>query len=80
MEIVWYILIGIAAGWIAGQIMKGRGFGLLGDLVIGIVGAILGGLLFGNLFSLGGGLIGSLVTATLGAIVLLFLIRLVKRV
>jgi uncharacterized membrane protein YeaQ/YmgE (transglycosylase-associated protein family) len=80
MHFLWFILIGIAAGWLAGKIMQGSGFGVLGDLVIGVVGAILGGFLFG-LFGLHAvGLIGSLVTATVGAIVLLYLIRLVKRV
>ena len=47
MEFVWFILIGIAAGWLAGQIMKGGGFGVLGDLIVGVIGALLGGFLFG---------------------------------
>ena len=47
MNFVWFILIGIAAGWLAGQIMKGGGFGLLGDLIVGVIGALLGGFLFG---------------------------------
>ena len=47
MEYVWFILIGIAAGWLAGQIMKGGGFGLIGDLIVGVIGALLGGFLFG---------------------------------
>ena len=80
MDIVWFIIIGIIAGWLAGKIMRGGGFGLLGDLVIGVIGALLGGFIFGQLGISAGGLIGSLVTATVGAIVLLFLIRLIKRV
>jgi uncharacterized membrane protein YeaQ/YmgE (transglycosylase-associated protein family) len=80
MEFVWFILIGICAGWLAGQIMKGGGFGVAGDLVVGVIGALLGGWLFGLLgLSVGGGLIGALITATVGAIVLLLLLRLVRR-
>src|SRR5437764_11853705 len=70
---------GVLAGWLARQLMKGGGFGLLGDLIVGVIGAFLGGWLFGVLGISAGGLIGSLITATIGAIVLLFLIRLVKR-
>ncbi len=79
MQFVWFILIGIAAGWLAGQVMKGGGFGLLGDLVVGVIGALLGGFLFGLLGLIATGLLGSLITATVGAIVLLALLRLVKR-
>jgi uncharacterized membrane protein YeaQ/YmgE (transglycosylase-associated protein family) len=80
VDVVWFIIIGIIAGWLAGKIMRGAGFGLLGDLVIGIIGALLGGFIFGQLGISAGGLVGALVTATIGAIVLLFLIRLIKRV
>jgi uncharacterized membrane protein YeaQ/YmgE (transglycosylase-associated protein family) len=80
MSILWFILIGLAAGWLAGQIMKGGGFGLVGDLIVGVIGALLGGWIFGKLgISAGGGLLGSLIVATIGAIVLLFLIRLIRR-
>ena len=79
MEIVWFIIIGIVAGWIAGEIWRGRGFGLAGDLVVGVIGAVVGGLLFDALGIQGYGLIGSLVTTTVGAVVLLFLINLFKR-
>jgi uncharacterized membrane protein YeaQ/YmgE (transglycosylase-associated protein family) len=79
MDIIWFLIIGIVAGWLAGKIMRGGGFGLLGDLVVGVIGALLGGFLFGLLGLSVNGLIGSLVTATVGAIVLLFLIRLIKR-
>ena len=74
------LLIGAVSGWLAGKIMRGGGFGLLGDIVVGIVGSVAGGYLFGLLgVSAGGGLIGSIVTATVGAMALLFLIRLIKR-
>ena len=79
MNVVWFILIGIAAGWLAGQIMKGGGFGPLGDLIIGVIGALLGGFLFGLLGITAGGLLGELITATVGAIVLIAMLRLYKR-
>ena len=80
MEFVWFILIGLAAGWLAGQVMKGGGFGVLGDIVVGVIGALLGGFLFRTFgVSAGGGLLGSLIVATIGAIILLFVLRLVKK-
>ena len=80
MSILWFLVVGVVAGWLAGVLVKGGGFGLIGDLVVGIVGAVLGGFLFGTLgVSLGGGLIGSIVVATIGAVVLLFIVRLIKR-
>ncbi len=77
--LIWFLAIGLLAGWLAGQIMKGGGFGLLGDLIVGVIGALLGGWLFGLLGIASYGLFGSLITATIGAIVLLFLIRLIRR-
>ena len=79
-SLIWFLIIGAIAGWLAGLVMKGRGFGLLGDIIVGIVGALLGGWLFGKLgVSFGGGLAGSLIVAFLGAVVLLFIVRLIKR-
>ena len=79
MHIFWFLLIGLAAGWLAGQIMKGGGFGLIGDLVVGVIGALLGGFLF-NLFGLHAtGLLGNLIMGTVGAIVLIALLRVGKR-
>jgi len=79
---MWYlitrILIGILAGWLAGKIMRGRGFGLLGDLLVGIVGSLLGGLVFGLLGLYAYGLIGSIVIATAGAVLLLYLVRVIR--
>lgn len=81
MEFIWFILIGLIAGWLAGVLMKGGGFGVIGDIVIGVVGALIGGFLFTALgVSMGGGLLGSIVVATIGAVVLIFLLRLIKRV
>jgi uncharacterized membrane protein YeaQ/YmgE (transglycosylase-associated protein family) len=79
MEFLWFILIGIAAGWLAGQIMKGGGYGLVGDLVVGVIGALLGGWLFGLAGIGAAGLLGQLIVATIGAIVLLLLLRLIKK-
>jgi uncharacterized membrane protein YeaQ/YmgE (transglycosylase-associated protein family) len=80
MEFVWFILIGLAAGWVAGQLMKGGGFGAVGDIIVGVIGALLGGFLFRTLgVSAGGGLLGSLIVAIIGAVVLLFLLRLIKK-
>lgn len=71
---------GAVVGWLAGQIMKGRGFGLVGNIVVGIVGAILGDFLFGLAdISIGSGTVSSIVTALIGALVLLFLVGLVKK-
>jgi len=80
MNFIWFILVGLVAGWLAGLLMKGGGFGVLGDIVVGIVGALIGGFLFGALgVSTGGGLLGAIVVATIGAVVLVFLLRLIKR-
>ena len=75
MEFVWFVLIGICAGWLAGQLWKGSSFGLGGDLVIGVLGAVVGGLLFRILGFEASGLIAQLIVATVGAIVLLALLR-----
>jgi uncharacterized membrane protein YeaQ/YmgE (transglycosylase-associated protein family) len=80
MNIVWFILVGLVAGWLAGQLMKGGGFGVIGDIVVGIIGALIGGLLFSSLgISAGGGLLGAIIVATIGAIVLIFLLRIIRR-
>jgi uncharacterized membrane protein YeaQ/YmgE (transglycosylase-associated protein family) len=78
-NLIWFLLIGLAAGWLAGRVMKGKGYGLIGDLVIGVVGAFLGGWIFGLLHISAGGLLGLLVTAFVGALVLVWLLRLMKR-
>ncbi len=76
MNIIWFLLIGLCAGWLAGVLTKGRGFGIAGNLIIGVIGAILGGFLFGLLGLKSYSLLGSLVMATVGAVVLLFLVGL----
>ncbi len=79
MELLWFILIGLAAGWLAGKLVRGGGFGLIGDIIVGLIGAILGGHLFGALGIYAGGLLGRLIVATIGAVILIFLVRLIKR-
>lgn len=78
MELLWFVIIGIIAGWLAGRFMKGHGFGLVGDAIVGIIGAFVGSYLFRSLgVEIGGGLVGSIVVAFLGAVVLLFVVRLI---
>ena len=79
MEIIWFILIGLVAGWLAGQITKGSGFGIIGDIVLGVLGAVIGGLLFNVLQLPWGGLVGRLIVATIGAVLLIFIMRLIRR-
>ena len=79
MHFIGFLIIGLIAGWLAETIMKGRGAGLIVNLVVGVIGAYLGGLLFGFLGLSMHGLIGSLISATVGAVVLLFLVGLVKK-
>ena len=74
------IVVGAIAGWLAGIIVKGMGFGLVGNIIVGIVGALIGSWLLGYLgVYIGGGLLGSIINATIGAVILLFVISLVKR-
>jgi uncharacterized membrane protein YeaQ/YmgE (transglycosylase-associated protein family) len=80
MEFVWFIIVGLIAGWLAGVIMKGGGFGVVGDIIVGIIGALIGGWLFSSMgVSAGGGLLGAIIVALIGAIILIFLLRLIKR-
>ena len=74
-----WILIGLIAGWLSGRIVRGGGFGLLADLLLGLVGAVIGGWLFGMLGIRSYGLIGSLAMATVGSICLVSFARLVAR-
>ena len=79
MNLIWFLIIGGLAGWLAGLIMKGKGFGLVGNIIIGVLGAVLGGLLFGLLGLSATGTIGSLVTATVGAVVLFAAVARLKK-
>lgn len=81
MELFWFILIGMTAGWLAGQFMTGKGFGVIGDIIAGVMGALIGGAFFEKtgIFA-GSGLMGSLIVAATGAMVLLYGVRMVKKV
>ncbi|TPK62311.1 GlsB/YeaQ/YmgE family stress response membrane protein [Mesorhizobium sp. B2-4-19] len=75
-----FIIIGAIAGWLAGLIVSGFGFGLIGNIIVGIVGAFIAGWLLPRVgFSIGGGIIASIIHATIGAIILLVLVRVLKR-
>jgi len=77
--IIW-LIIGAVAGWLAGQIMTGGGFGLVGNIIVGIVGALVGGWLLPRLgIYIGGGVVAAIINAAIGAIIVLFVISLVKR-
>lgn len=77
---IGFLIIGGIAGWVSGQVMKGRGFGIVGNVVVGIVGAFFGGFLFRILGLSAHGTIGSLVMATLGAVALLAVIGYLKKI
>lgn len=79
MEFLYFLLIGAISGWLAGQLWKGAGFGLLGNIVVGIIGGIFGGWLAARLGIGGGGLLSQIIIAAGGAWVLLFIINLIKR-
>ena len=77
--IIW-LIVGAIAGWLAGALVKGGGYGLIGDIIVGIAGAFIGGWLAGQLgIMIGGGLLSAIITATAGAVILLFILRLIKR-
>ena len=78
MSVIWYIIIGIVSGFIAGKIMRGGGFGLLINLLVGIIGGLLGGWVFGLLGIATGGILGSL-TSVVGAVLLLWIVSLFRR-
>jgi uncharacterized membrane protein YeaQ/YmgE (transglycosylase-associated protein family) len=79
-SLIIFLIVGAIAGWLAGQIMRGGGFGLVGDIIIGIIGAFLAGMLFPRLgLHIGSGLLGAIISATIGACILLFLVRLLRR-
>jgi uncharacterized membrane protein YeaQ/YmgE (transglycosylase-associated protein family) len=80
MGLLYWIIVGLVAGWLAGQVMKGGGYGVLADIVLGILGGIVGGWIFGMLgIGAGGGLIGSIIVSFVGAVVLVGITRVLKR-
>lgn len=80
MSILALLIVGLVAGWIAGLVMKGEGYGIIGDIIVGIIGAVIGGWLFGLLgVGAGAGIIGSIIVAAIGAIILVFLVHQISR-
>jgi len=78
-SLIWFLLIGLIAGWLAGKVMRGGGFGIIGDMIVGVIGALIGGWLFGVLGIGVGGLIGAIITAFVGAVILLAILRAIRR-
>lgn len=80
MDFVWLLIIGAIAGWLGSVIFQGSGLGLIGNIIVGILGALVGGWLLGEVgVSLGSGVVGSILTGALGAIVILAILNLVFR-
>ena len=79
MNFLWFIIIGACAGWIAGKIMKGGGFGFFGNIIVGIIGGVLGGFVFGLFGITAFGIIGSLLTAVIGAVILLWIVGMITK-
>jgi len=77
--IIWWLVIGLVAGWLTGKIMGGGGYGAIGDIVLGIVGAVVGGYLLHFIGITGGGLIAEILVATFGACILVWLVRMIKK-
>ena len=77
MALLWFVVIGAVAGWLAGRFMRGNGFGLIGDIIVGVIGSFVGGYLLREQGAeIGHGLLGSLIVAFIGALLLLFVVRL----
>ncbi len=79
MHLLWFLLVGLIAGWLAGKLTRGAGFGVIGDIVVGIIGAFVGGFLFRLIGLHAGGTIGSIIVATVGAVVLVLVVRAIKK-
>ena len=78
-NLLLFLVIGIVAGFLAGKIMKGAGFGLVGDLIVGVIGSFIGVSVFGLLNISSGGILGLLIAAIVGALILLYIVRQVKK-
>lgn len=79
MNIIIWIVVGVIAGWLTGLVMKGRGYGLLGDLVIGLIGGLVGGWLFGFMGLSASGWLGQILVSFVGGVVLVAIVRLLRR-
>jgi len=78
-NLIWWVLVGLIAGWAAGRIMKGGGYGVAMDIVLGIVGAVVGGWLVGILGFQAGGFISTMIVAIIGAVFLIWISRMIKK-
>jgi len=79
ISLIIFLAVGALAGWLAGNITRGSGFGFMGNVIVGIVGALLGGFVFGLFDITTGGLLGAIIMATIGAVLLLYLINVVRK-
>jgi uncharacterized membrane protein YeaQ/YmgE (transglycosylase-associated protein family) len=78
-NLIWWAVVGLIAGWAAGKIMKGGGYGTVMDIVLGIIGAVVGGWLLGAFGIYAGGFIGTIIVAIFGAVILIWITRLLKK-
>jgi uncharacterized membrane protein YeaQ/YmgE (transglycosylase-associated protein family) len=77
--LIWAVIVGLIAGWLAGKVMKGGGYGTLMDIVLGIAGGVIGGFVFGLLGLSASGLTGSIIVSFVGAVILIWLVRQLKK-
>jgi uncharacterized membrane protein YeaQ/YmgE (transglycosylase-associated protein family) len=78
--LIYWLVVGLIAGWLAGVVMKGGGYGVVADIILGVLGAVLGGWIFSNLgIGAGGGIVGGIVVAFIGAVILVAITRVLKR-
>jgi len=78
--LITWLIVGGVAGWLAGMVVKGTGYGLIGDIIVGIVGALIAGWLLPRVgIAIGGGIVGAIINAFIGAVILLIVLRLIKR-
>ena len=77
--LIWFLLIGLIAGWLASQVMRGGGYGIVGDMIVGVIGAFIGAWVFSLLGIGAGGLIGQIIVAFVGAVILIAILRAIKR-
>ncbi|MFQ5752900.1 MAG: GlsB/YeaQ/YmgE family stress response membrane protein [bacterium] len=80
MNIIVWLIVGLIAGWLTGKVMRGKGYGVIGDVVVGLIGALIGGWMFAHLGIFARGLIGNIIVAFIGAVVLVAIIRALKKV
>jgi len=78
-NLIWWAVVGLIAGWAAGRIMKGGGYGTVMDIILGIVGAVVGGHVLGLLGIHAGGFVGTIIVAIIGAVILIWISRMIKK-